>query len=169
MFFDVLFNNIGKKLKLVGKFAWIALAALALLTGIFTIVDACSVNLFKNVDVFGVLKGIAIILIGPVVGFVVSLLLYGFGELIEKTTYNEYNTRCLLGNVSTNENNVAPQAAQPVMQPAVQQPVQAVQTQPTAAPVANTENAVQKTSHICTCGQRFYGDFCPYCGRGLNN
>ena len=103
--FDNWYGNIGGKIKTWAKWIFIVEAISSIITGIALLVDTEEVIY------------ILFCLVGPVVAFVSSWLLYGFGELIEKTTQNERNTRYiyhLLYNKENNEEEPVVKTAPPV-------------------------------------------------------
>ena len=77
------YDDIGEKIKGLAKWTFIIEAIAAVITGI--------VFLFMDEDF--ILAGLAIIVCGPLVAWVSSWLLYGFGEIIDKLTQIEKNTR----------------------------------------------------------------------------
>ena len=78
---EKLFSNIGTKMKIsaIVEFIFLAVASLA-----FGTVMLC---------IDGEPMWIVLMVMGPCVAFVSSWALYGFGELIEKVTKIEANTR----------------------------------------------------------------------------
>lgn len=94
---DILYDNIGRRIKAWAKWIFLAEAISVIIAGLFLIIY----------DEF--LKGLLILLLGPIIVYVSTWLLYGFGELIEKTSENEYNTRKiakLLSDQSESSNSV---------------------------------------------------------------
>lgn len=81
---DRLYTNIGKKIKNWAK--WIFL-----IDAIVTIVSAL-IMMFSGDDAL-LLTGIILILIGPILAWVFSWILYAFGEMVDKICENEKNTR----------------------------------------------------------------------------
>ena len=83
-----MFENIGKKCK--------SLAELLCWIGIFVSVIGAIVIIFigvdENVDELTVF-GIVFLIVGPLLSWVSSFFMYGFGELIDKTSDIEINTR----------------------------------------------------------------------------
>ena len=82
-FFNKLYANIGRKIKNLAVASFIVEAVGAIVTGLIFLVDS------------GLEDGwwaIFIILFGPIVAFVGSWMLYGFGEIIEKISDIERNT-----------------------------------------------------------------------------
>ena len=75
-----MFDNIGGKIKGLASFlTWIGIIA-SVITGIIFIAD----------DAGGM--GFLLIILGPLASWLSSLLLYGFGELIENTSIIAQNT-----------------------------------------------------------------------------
>ena len=83
-----MFDNIGSKIKSLAKITcWIGI--------IFSVITSIIlISKGNNIAFLGyAFSGIAFLLIGPLCSWVGSFLLYGFGELIEKTTEIAENTR----------------------------------------------------------------------------
>ena len=78
-----MYNNIGKKIKGLAKTSFIVVAILEVITGIVLIATS------SYLLVYGLLAMIA----GPIIAWISSWLLYGFGELIDKASDIERNTR----------------------------------------------------------------------------
>lgn len=75
-----MFGNIGGKIKIVAKvFCWIGIVAF-LIVGLFFVIE--SQQDWFNKWMLG--YGIAFIIAGPLISWLGSILMYGFGELIEK-------------------------------------------------------------------------------------
>ena len=89
MNFDHLFSNIGGKLKKLAGI--ITVVGIVLGVSILVISFSNSISRFGNFGLFigGILGGSAIALIF----WISSLSIYAFGELVEKTTQIEINTR----------------------------------------------------------------------------
>ena len=83
--FDILYENIGGKIKSYAKWVFIIEAICAVITGIAMIGTGDMI-----------LYGILTLVLGPVIAWVGSWILYAFGEIVEKTCYNEDNTRQIL-------------------------------------------------------------------------
>ncbi len=83
---DDLYENIGGKIKNWAKWIFIVEVIGAIITGIILLSEA------KYDEIF-ILYGLLTIICGPIVAYVGSWILYAFGELVEKTCDNEYNTR----------------------------------------------------------------------------
>lgn len=92
-FFDGLYSRIGYKIKTWAKWIFIIEAIAAVIGGL--------VMIFTEEDVL-IVTGIVTMITGPFVAFVSSWILYGFGELIEKTSDNEQHTREILKIMSEN-------------------------------------------------------------------
>ena len=75
------FSNIGKKIKTLAKVIFVILLIALPILGIVSIVDG------------DVLYGCIMLILGPVIAWIASWFLYGFGELIDKVSDIEYNTR----------------------------------------------------------------------------
>ena len=77
-----MYDNIGKKIKGLATVIFILEALAALISGIA----------FMAIDDYMIWLGVLIIIIGPVFAWISSWLLYGFGELIDKTADIARNT-----------------------------------------------------------------------------
>ena len=78
-----MYNNIGKKIKMLAKVIFFVEAIAAIFGGISVI------GLDEDLAVVGIL----IMIVGSVFAWVSSWLLYGFGEIIDKLSDIEQNTR----------------------------------------------------------------------------
>ena len=76
------YNNIGKKLKGIGRFVEITIDLIALIASIYFFVR--SAYAFGDFSVIFILIGIACLIFGPILAFLCVCLLYGFGELVDK-------------------------------------------------------------------------------------
>lgn len=74
-----MYDNIGKKIKGLAKALFIILSLMFVLYGATFIMGSRSIG-SKNY-----LLGLSIILGGPLVAWISSWVLYGFGELVDKT------------------------------------------------------------------------------------
>ena len=81
-----MYDNIGGKIKGLATWTFIVEAIGAIITGIVLIVGDSSNTLYA----------LPVIVLGPVVAWVSSWILYAFGELVEKTCDNEHNTKNIL-------------------------------------------------------------------------
>lgn len=78
-----MFTNIGDKIKSLAKvIAWIGIAG-SVISGFVMINSGYGVS---------IIMGIGVILGGSLISWISSWFLYGFGELIEKTTEIAWNT-----------------------------------------------------------------------------
>lgn len=78
-----MYHNIGKKIK---GMAWVALLIVAVPSLVAGIVLMINGGFFIPI-------GLLVMFVGPVIAWISSWLLYGFGELIDKTCDIERNTR----------------------------------------------------------------------------
>lgn len=78
-----MYNNIGGKIKGLAKAISIVEAIAAVTTGIALMAS----------DDDMILVGLVVMLLGPLVAWVSSWLIYGFGELVDKACDIERNTR----------------------------------------------------------------------------
>jgi hypothetical protein len=80
------YDNIGKKIKNLAKWCFIVEAIGAVITGIVLMINA------SDIDDGFFIAGILTVIFGPIVAWVGSWLLYGYGELIDKACEIERNT-----------------------------------------------------------------------------
>lgn len=86
-----MFENIGDKIKTLAKvLCWSGIAASVLMAIIFFI--AADEGSYRNEDLYRTL-GFIFLIIGPLASWINSFFIYGFGELIERTTEVALNTR----------------------------------------------------------------------------
>lgn len=85
---DELYMDIGKKIKNWAKWIFIV-EAIASVIGAVTM-------LFTAEDGWMIIVALLMLVIGPVLAWVSSWILYAFGELVDKTTANERNTHNIL-------------------------------------------------------------------------
>ena len=78
-----MYDNIGGKIKGLAKASFIVAAIAEVITGIA----------LMAADEDLILYGLLVLVVGPIVAWVSSWLLYGFGELIDKASDIERNTR----------------------------------------------------------------------------
>jgi hypothetical protein len=78
-----MYDNIGGKIKGLAKASFIVAAIAEVITGIALMAT--------DEDLIG--YGLLVMFVGPIVAWVSSWLLYGFGELIDKACDIECNTR----------------------------------------------------------------------------
>lgn len=78
-----MYDNIGGKIKGLAKIIFIVEAIAAAISGLALIVS-------NEETVFA---GLLAVILGPVAAWVSSWLLYGFGEIVEKVSEIERNTR----------------------------------------------------------------------------
>ena len=76
-----MYDNIGGKIKMAAKLMFFAEAIVFIILGIIRIND--------EPDIIGIL----ILIVGPILAWVSSWFMYGFGELIDKACDIERNTR----------------------------------------------------------------------------
>lgn len=84
---DGLYTDIGRKIKNWAKWIFIIEAILSVIGGIIMLITGEEDYL---------VAGIVTLLLGPFAAFVSSWILYGFGELIDKTCANERHTAEIL-------------------------------------------------------------------------
>lgn len=88
-FIQALYRNIGKTLKLLAVWGFIVEAVVAMIVGVvlfwFGIVDPGREMI--------ILMGVLLVVLGPVVAFLLSLIPYCFGEIVDKLCAIECNTR----------------------------------------------------------------------------
>ena len=99
---DNLYSNIGSKIKNWAKWVFIV-AAIASVIGAICMMASAE-------DSWMLVVGMIVLVVGPLIAWVSSWLLYGFGEIIVKLTAIERNTRSTNADkeessVHTNEEN----------------------------------------------------------------
>ena len=72
-----MFTNIGKKIKVLSVIFCVILVIAAIVTGIIFLIDS-----YDSYDDFEVAIGLIIIIAGPIVAWISSFFMYGFGEII---------------------------------------------------------------------------------------
>ena len=127
---DSLYENIGGKIKNWAKWIFIVEAICAVIAGIGLIAD-------DNGAV-----GFLVMIVGPLVAWVGSWLLYGFGELIETNAETRDLTAELLRCKMSAPSSEGPAPVTVVRQTGA--------TQPTAAPKRTTASS---GGWVCTCGR----------------
>lgn len=85
---DNLYTDIGKKIKRWAKWIFIIGAAAAIISAIFM--------LFSMENSEQIVTALLTLVLGPVIAWVSSWVLYAFGELVDKTAANERNTQNIL-------------------------------------------------------------------------
>ena len=93
--FDGLYSNIGGKIKSWAKGIFVVEAIAAIIGGIIAMCTSVS-DVYPGgyeVDSTQLIIGLLVLVLGPFVALVSTWVLYGFGELIEKTCAIERNTR----------------------------------------------------------------------------
>ena len=86
-----MYDNIGGKIKILAKVLCIIVAILEFVYGIILLEDQTII-------------GVLLMIVGPIMAWISSWMLYGYGELIEKTTSIDYNVRAISRNVRRDEN-----------------------------------------------------------------
>ncbi len=148
------YDNVGGKIKGLAKVIFGLEAFSAVIAGILIIAYDDDLAAF----------GIIFIFIGILLSWISSLVLYGFGELIEKTVKNEENTRTIAELLRESNNK-----------PTAQIIASAVRGPQTTSPTANT-SPVTSTARIittqnntiicsaCKCEQPTGRQVCWHCG-----
>ncbi|MDY4252496.1 SHOCT domain-containing protein [Clostridium sp.] len=91
--FENMFENIGGKIKTLAKIlCWVGII-LSVLIAMILFIEAKEGS-YKTEDLYMNL-GCIYLIFGPLVSWVSSFFIYGFGELIERTTEISLNTRHL--------------------------------------------------------------------------
>jgi len=101
-----MWDNIGEKIKLLAKvIAWVGIIS-SVIGGISLISQGFDINQSSRSGRDGglfILLGIASLIGGSIISWISSFFMYGFGELIEKTSAIEKNTRNVISaNVVSN-------------------------------------------------------------------
>ena len=85
-----MYKKIGKKIKILAMVLAIILAVFYVLAGmtviLFTIQQPADVEIAGIAVGGGIAGGVLLIILGPVVAWLVSWFLYGYGELIDNTS-----------------------------------------------------------------------------------
>ena len=145
---DRLYEDIGTKIKGWAKVIFVVEALGAIISGIVLMCD----------EAF--LAGLLTALLGPVVAWVSSWILYGFGELVEKTVSNAENTGKLLRLMEKTDCRPAAPESVTEAAPAPTVPVEAAPEK--AAPV---KAAPETHSWRCDrCGKMIAQYPCAHCG-----
>lgn len=87
-FGELIYSNIGNKIKGLAEWTFY-IEVLACIFFALSLLINCS-------DMRMMFLTLAILVIGPVIAWISSWALYGFGELVDKTSKNEKNTRDIL-------------------------------------------------------------------------
>ncbi|MBE6776652.1 MAG: hypothetical protein E7542_00860 [Ruminococcaceae bacterium] len=85
-----MYNNISGKIKSLAKFLFGLFAMLGIASGLVLLF----IGLTESVNDF-IISGIITIIVVPIIAWISTWLLYGFGELIEKTCIIAENTENL--------------------------------------------------------------------------
>ena len=88
-----MYDNIGGKIKKLAQATFLVEALAATIFGFYMLAEEDPII------------GITIMLFGPIVAFVGSWLLYGYGELIDKSCEIERNTRGCIENEQAEKSN----------------------------------------------------------------
>jgi hypothetical protein len=88
---DLLYDNIGEKIKAYAKCVFVFSAIISVILGIVLLAVGASLEV-SGLSFLGILLGI----IGIFASLILSWLLYAMGELVDKTSYNERNTHNIL-------------------------------------------------------------------------
>ncbi|MBO4501001.1 MAG: hypothetical protein J5760_02065, partial [Clostridia bacterium] len=118
-----MFNNIGKKIKVFAIVIFILFALADIAVGIVLLATARHADDFLPI-------ALPIMLVGPVLAWITSCFVYGFGELIDKTSEVARNTR-----------HAGPAPAAPFAPPEFGMPYVPHAPQAPAAPYAPAEPA----------------------------
>lgn len=86
-----MYNNIGHKIKVLAKvMCWIGIAV-SVLAGIAFLIIYFRMRYYRSPEYL--ITAISCIVFGPLLSWLNNMLLYGFGELIDKTSAIEKNTK----------------------------------------------------------------------------
>ena len=155
-----LYANIGKKLKSWAVSIFIVEAIGAIITGITMLVNDLG-------------WGWLVLLVGPVAAWLSTLVLYAFGELVDKTCDNETNTQniekllqqMLTVQKSPSSNEPAPTAAKKKSTPTPKAEMHVGQT----AQVIKNEETDTITCSLCGFAQPASRKVCWQCGGRFEN
>lgn len=89
---ELLYGNIGKKLKILAVVGFILEALVSVLASFISLIGGSFVGALIS------------LIVGPVVGFIASWPLYAFGDLVEKTNESAYNSTAIIGLLSDLKN-----------------------------------------------------------------
>lgn len=156
-----MYNNIGGKIKLLAAISFAIMAIGSFVGGIAMM--ATDDDLIP--------PGVFVLILGPVVSWVSTWVLFGFGELVESnedTKNSVYAIENMLRSHIRNTTGVTPSSS-PTPVSSVKSTAPVAPTAPTAAPTAAPAAAPAKTtavpSSFCTqCGAKVIGSFCVRCG-----
>ena len=145
-----MFEDVGKKIKKVAEGYFITLTIIGIITGIvffFIAADA------RKEEVW-IISGLATMVITPFVAWLSSLILYGFGEIVDTAIINR-NGSCA--------NIEHPQESKTVS--AIVQPQQTVEEEPEPEEVDVVAQAAE-TGLCPKCGDKLYmnNSYCSKCG-----
>jgi len=153
-FLTALFGNSGKKVKSLALGVFFVEAIGSIITGIILM----GIGIIFMVTDYFIAFGLLAIVFGPAIAWLSSLVLYAFGELVDKT--------CGIHNKVVGVEAPGPKA--PVYQPAN------VATQPAPVATATTANDGSKEVTCPTCNNRLSFPVetttgqCPYCNSKFN-
>ncbi len=143
-----MYDNIGGKIKGLAKVGFIVEAIAAVITGIA----------LMALDGDMILIGLLVMLLGPIVAWVSSWLLYGFGELIDNVCRIAANTRTLK-NESTSF-NTANNAVNKM------ESSKEISTKPFFKSVSTNQTSTQRQCPHC--GETITSKICAMCGKENN-
>lgn len=89
-----MFNNMGRKLKTLGKIMFWISAASSWLGGLFMI--GAAVTRGGDALIYGIIIGLAIAGLGTLLAYLSVMVLVGFGELVESSTENKRINKAIL-------------------------------------------------------------------------
>lgn len=176
---SILYEYIGDKIKKMAGWIFVIEALCAIIVGIVLMCINANFTLI----------GILIMIVGPLLAFVSTWILYAFGQIVE-----DIHTMCQIKSFEAAEERVnslpstGRRGAQKATLGKATQcdcgelhygwycPVCGKKTEAKSAPRSTVVNYTQpqsgsgqNNSHICKCGERFYGDKCPICERTLKD
>ena len=152
-----MYNNIGGKIKLLAAISFAIMAIGSFVGGIAMMAT----------DDDLILPGVFVLILGPVVSWVSTWVLFGFGELIESnedTKNSVYAIENMLRSYIRNTTGATPSSS-PTPVSSVKSTAPVAPAAPTAAPTAAPAKTTEVPSSFCTqCGAKVIGSFCVRCG-----
>lgn len=127
-----MYKNIGKKIKGLAIFSFIVGALASIVLGISLIV--LSDDSFVVDEEILIVAGIAVIVLGVLISWIASFVLYGYGELIQKTASIEETVNSRLAGKAENGANVKAKVEPTCINPKGAAKAQPSAVQPQSAP-----------------------------------
>lgn len=143
-----MYDNIGEKIKSLAKASFIVEAIVAAIVGIALLAS----------DEDLIFTGLLVLLVGPIIAWVSSWLLYGFGELINNVCKIAANTRTLKNELTSfNTTNNAVNKMESSKE---------IRTKPFFKSVPTNQTSTQRQCPHC--GEIITSKICAMCGKENN-